>query len=76
MKLRPVDFATDGIFVAGLAHYPKPIDESIAQAQAAAARLEAFLQSLNVEVEPIASVVDQEGLHRCGMCEANCAFGR
>ena len=38
MKLRPVDFATDGIFVCGLAHFPKPIDESIAQAQAAAAR--------------------------------------
>ena len=35
MKLRPVDFATDGVFVAGLAHYPKPVDESIAQAKAA-----------------------------------------
>ncbi|HZK14187.1 MAG TPA: FAD-dependent oxidoreductase, partial [Desulfobaccales bacterium] len=38
MKLRPVDFATDGVFVAGLAHYPKPLDEAIAQAKAAAAR--------------------------------------
>ena len=38
MKLRPVDFATDGIYLCGLAHYPKPIDESIAQAQAAAGR--------------------------------------
>ena len=38
MKLRPVDFATDGVFVCGLAHYPKPIEESVAQAQAAAAR--------------------------------------
>ena len=37
-KLRPVDFATDGVFMCGLAHYPKPIDESIAQAQAAASR--------------------------------------
>ena len=35
-KLRPVDFATDGIFLCGLAHYPKAIDESIAQAMAAA----------------------------------------
>ena len=37
-KLRPVDFASDGLFVAGLAHYPKPIEESIAQARAAVAR--------------------------------------
>ena len=37
MKLRPVDFATDGVFLAGLAHYPKPLDETIAQAEAAGA---------------------------------------
>ena len=37
-KLRPVEFATDGVFLCGLAHYPKSIDESIAQAQAAASR--------------------------------------
>ena len=75
MKLRPVDFATDGVFVAGLAHYPKPIDESIAQAQAAAARAGSILAKPYVEVEPIASVVDQELCIGCGMCEANCAFG-
>jgi len=38
VKLKPVDFATDGVFSCGLAHGPKPIDEAIAQAQAAAAR--------------------------------------
>ena len=38
VKLRPVDFATDGIFVCGLAHSPKPIDESLCQAHAAATR--------------------------------------
>ena len=75
MKLRPVDFATDGVFVAGLAHYPKPIDESIAQAQAAAARAGSVLAKPYVEVEPIASVVNQELCIGCGMCEANCAFG-
>ena len=42
-KLRPVDFATDGVFLCGLAHYPKPIDESIAQAQAAASRAATLL---------------------------------
>ena len=38
MKLRPVDFATEGIFLAGLAHSPKSIDESLSQANAAVAR--------------------------------------
>ena len=37
-KLRPVDFASDGLFLAGLAHYPKPLEETISQARAAAAR--------------------------------------
>jgi heterodisulfide reductase subunit A2 len=75
MKLRPVDFATDGVYVAGLAHYPKPIEESIAQAQAAAARAASVLAKPYVEVAPIASSVDQNACIGCGMCEANCAFG-
>ena len=75
MKLRPVDFATDGIFVCGLAHYPKPIEESIAQAQAAAARATNILVKEFVDVEPIVSVVDQENCIGCGLCEASCPFG-
>ncbi|MGC9195364.1 MAG: FAD-dependent oxidoreductase [Syntrophobacteraceae bacterium] len=75
MKLRPVDFATDGVFVAGLAHYPKPLDESVAQAGAAAARAASVLSKPWVEVEPIVSVVNQELCIGCGMCEANCPFG-
>jgi heterodisulfide reductase subunit A len=75
MKLRPVDFATDGVFVCGLAHYPKPIEESIAQAQAAAARAANVLAQEFVEVEPIVSEVDQELCIGCGLCEAACAFG-
>jgi heterodisulfide reductase subunit A-like polyferredoxin len=75
MKLRPVDFATDGVFAAGLAHYPKPIEESIAQAQAAAARAATVLSQPFVEVEPIVSVVDQDGCIGCGLCEASCPFG-
>ncbi|MCU0918601.1 MAG: 4Fe-4S binding protein, partial [Planctomycetes bacterium] len=74
MKLRPVDFATDGVFVAGLAHYPKPIEESIAQAQAAASRAANVLTQAKVEVEPIVSVVDEEGCIGCGLCEASCPF--
>lgn len=75
MKLRPVDFATDGVFVAGLAHYPKPIEESVAQAQAAAARASNILSKPFVEVAPTVSSVDQERCIGCGMCEANCPFG-
>ncbi|AEB08714.1 fumarate reductase/succinate dehydrogenase flavoprotein domain protein [Desulfobacca acetoxidans DSM 11109] len=74
MKLRPVDFATDGVFVCGLAHYPKPIEESIAQAQAAAARAASVLTRGFVEVEPIVSAVDAYLCIGCGLCEASCPF--
>jgi len=75
MKLRPVDFATDGVFITGLAHYPKPIDESISQAQAAAARAGSVLAKPFVEVPPVVSMVDQDLCIGCGLCEAVCPFG-
>lgn len=75
MKLRPVDFASDGIFVCGLAHYPKPIDESIAQAQAAAARAALVLSQPYIEAEPVVSVVNPDLCTGCGLCEKSCPFG-
>ena len=75
MKLRPVDFATDGIFMCGMAHYPKPLEESIVQAKAAAARAASVLIKESVEVEPTVSVVDQEKCIGCGLCEVSCPFG-
>ena len=75
MKLRPVDFATDGVFVCGLAHYPKPIEESIAQAQAAAARAAMVLAKPYVESAPVVSMVDQDICIGCALCEASCPFG-
>jgi heterodisulfide reductase subunit A-like polyferredoxin len=75
MKLRPVDFATDGIFMCGLAHYPKPIDESIAQAQAAAARAATVLARKSIEVEGVVSSVDEALCRGCGKCVAVCPYG-
>ena len=75
MKLRPVDFATDGIFVCGLAHYPKPIDESIAQAQAAAARAATILSRKSIEVEGVVSTVDESLCRGCGKCVEVCPYG-
>jgi len=75
VKLRPVDFATDGIFICGLAHSPKPIDESISQAQAAAARAAIPLARGYVLVEPIVSSVDPEKCFGCGICEYLCPYG-
>jgi heterodisulfide reductase subunit A len=75
MKLRPVDFSTDGVFVCGLAHYPKPLEESIAQAHAAAGRASTVLSQKFVMVEPIVSSVDVEACIGCGLCQEVCAFG-
>jgi len=74
-KLRPVDFTTDGLFVCGLAHYPKPLEESIAQAQAAASRAATVLSRSAVEISPLVSQVDEEKCIGCGLCIEICPFG-
>ena len=75
MKLRPVDFATDGIYMCGLAHYPKPINESIAQAQAAAARAATVLSRKSIEVEGVVSSVNESLCRGCGKCVEVCPYG-
>ncbi|MCK5553994.1 MAG: CoB--CoM heterodisulfide reductase iron-sulfur subunit A family protein, partial [Deltaproteobacteria bacterium] len=74
MKLRPVDFATDGIFLAGMAHFPKLISESISQAKAAAARAVTLLSKGYVSVLPIISSVDETKCIACALCESLCAY--
>jgi len=73
-KLKPVDFATDGVFVCGLAHYPKSLDESIAQAMAAAGRAGAILAKSSIQISPLVSQVDTERCIGCGLCSELCAF--
>jgi heterodisulfide reductase subunit A len=74
VKLRPSDFATDGVFVCGLAHAPKPIEESISQAQAAASRAVTVLSALEVSVSGTVAVVDPNCCSSCGVCVEICPY--
>ena len=73
-KLRPVEFANDGIFLCGLAHYPKAIEESISQAMAATSRAITVLAKGSVQISPLVSQVDAEKCIGCGLCSEVCAF--
>lgn len=72
-KLRPVDMNVDGMFLAGLAHYPKPMDESIAQAQAAVSRAGGILSKSVMTLDSIKSYVtaDCDG---CAVCVDTCPY--
>ncbi|MBU4486220.1 MAG: CoB--CoM heterodisulfide reductase iron-sulfur subunit A family protein [Candidatus Delongbacteria bacterium] len=74
VKLRPVDFATDGIFVAGLAHCPKDCDESITQAKAAASRALTFLNKKAILAEGTICEVNDSRCTGCGYCVHICAY--
>jgi heterodisulfide reductase subunit A len=75
MKLRPVDFATEGVFVCGMAHSPKYIDESIAQACAAASRATTILSKKTLEMEGIVANVAEDLCSGCRVCEYLCPYG-
>ena len=74
VKLRPVDFATEGVFVAGLAHFPKPIEDSISQANAAVSRACTILSKEEIEAEGKIATVNMARCVGCGMCVENCAY--
>jgi len=74
MKLRPVDFATEGIFLAGLAHSPKSIDESISQAHAAVARALTYLSKTHLETIGTVAEVNEKTCVGCGLCETICPY--
>lgn len=73
-KLRPVECAADGIYLCGMAHYPKPIEESIAQARAAASRALTILSRGSILVGGQVAVIDPEKCSGCLGCIQVCPY--
>jgi len=74
VKLAPSDFAVDGVFLCGLAHYPKPIDEAIAQAQAAASSATKLLAQKTINTIGTVAFVDTSFCSGCGVCVSVCPY--
>jgi len=74
VQLKPVDSYVDGIFICGMAHFPKTINESIAQAKAAAAKAAILLGRGYVKAEPIIASCKEEQCIGCSLCEAFCPY--
>lgn len=75
MKLRPIDFATDGIFVCGTARGPADITESVAQGMGTASRAAIPMARGFIQAEAILGQVDPQICTGCGTCVANCPYG-
>jgi heterodisulfide reductase subunit A len=74
MKLKPVDFANDGVFMCGLAHCPKSIEESIAQADAAAGRAATILSKDEIELDATISEIVDDNCDGCAYCIDPCPY--
>jgi heterodisulfide reductase subunit A len=73
-KLGPSEFATDGVFLCGLAHYPKPIDESVVQGRAAAARAITLLAREVIHTSGTVADIDPMGCSSCKVCISICPY--
>lgn len=74
-KLRPVDSATEGVFLCGVAHYPKSLGETVAQAQAAAIRAAGILFQTELMASEMVAMITPEKCRRCLACVQLCPFG-
>jgi len=75
MKLRPIDSTSEGIFLCGLAHYPKYISETISQSNGAAARAATILTSDKIISSGAICEVNERKCIRCGLCQQVCPYG-
>jgi heterodisulfide reductase subunit A-like polyferredoxin len=75
VKLRPVDMASEGVYVCGTAHGPKLISESLSQAMAAASRAATFLSQSEITLSVVTAKVDQERCASCLICVRVCPYG-
>ncbi|MBU0545129.1 MAG: FAD-dependent oxidoreductase [Proteobacteria bacterium] len=73
-KLGPSEFATDGVFLCGMAHYPKPIDESIVQGKAAASRAVTLLARKTIHTSGTVAEVVPANCSTCGVCVSICPY--
>ena len=74
MKLRPVDCSVDGVFLTGMAHAPKNVEETIAQAEAAASRAATIISKAEYTPEAIVASVDEDVCAACGVCVSVCSY--
>ncbi|MGB9628833.1 MAG: FAD-dependent oxidoreductase, partial [Thermodesulfobacteriota bacterium] len=75
VKLRPVDFGEDGVYLCGMAHYPKLVTEAVSQAYGAAGRTMTLLSHDTVVVSGSVCVVDEKKCMGCGACVEACSYG-
>jgi heterodisulfide reductase subunit A-like polyferredoxin len=75
VKLRPVEMATEGIFVCGTAHSPKLVSETIAQAQAAVSRATTFLSRSHLTLSAVTARVEADRCAACLVCVRSCPYG-
>jgi heterodisulfide reductase subunit A-like polyferredoxin len=74
MKLRPLDFINEGMYVCGLAHAPKSISESISQARGAVSRAMTILSKPHLMVGGVVSEVDEDRCVACLTCVRSCPY--
>jgi len=74
VKLRPLDFAADGVYLCGMAHSPRFLDETVAQARGAAVRAVSLLSKDELEATPITASVNPRLCSACGLCVEVCPY--